>query len=38
MDITKRLSIQYAKKLLPHYHLEKYPAIFKDSEKSKRWE
>ena len=32
MNITKKLSIQYAKKLLPHFNLEKYPAIFKDSE------
>ena len=32
MDITRRLSIQYAKKLLPHYHLERYKAIFKEAE------
>lgn len=33
MNITKRLAIKYAKKLLPHFNLENYPAIFKDADK-----
>ena len=33
MEINKRLAIKYARRLLPHFHLENYPAVFKDAEK-----
>ena len=34
MNINKRLAIQYARKLLPHFHLEEYKAFFYKLENS----